>query len=92
MRERQLTWLDDLLFDQSTITPYTWYDFDDDASALSKVLVKVHSEMNEPNDIAEESPIVKALRDEKLGRVQRVYAPDREKVEELGEILKEMRR
>lgn len=92
LQERQLTWLDDLLFDQSTITPYTWYDFDDDASALSKVLVKVHSEMNEPNDIAEESPIVKALRDEKLGRVQRVYAPDKEQVEELGEILKEMRR
>jgi HD superfamily phosphohydrolase len=92
LQERQLEWLDDLLFDQSTITPYTWYDFDDDASALSKVLVKVHSEMNEPKDIAEESPIVKALRDEKLGRVQRVYAPDKEKVVELDEILKEMRR
>ena len=91
LEERRIEWLDDLLFDQSTITPYTWYDFDDDASALSKVLVKVRADMNEPNDIAEESPIIRALRDETLGRVQRVYAPDKEKVAELGEILKEVR-
>ena len=87
--ERDIEWRGDLLFDQSTIDPYTWYAFDD-ASALSKVLVKARPDMIEPTDIAEESPIVKALRDEQ-GRVQRVYAPDSERVAELGQILKEVR-
>ena len=80
-----------MLFDQSTITPYTWYDFDDDASALSKVLVKVRSEMNEPRDIAEESTIVKALHDRRPGRVQRVFAPDANKLAKLDEILRQVK-
>ncbi len=89
LEDRGVGWYGDLLFDQSTIKPYTWYAFDD-ASALSKVLVKAHPDMNEPTDIAEESAIVKALRD-KPGRVQRVYAPDAEKVAELSRILREVR-
>ena len=90
LNERDDAWLDGLLFDESTITPYTWYDFND-ASALSKVLVKVDSEMDEPQDIAEESLVVKALHNEGFGRVQRVYAPDRDKAERLEQILKEVR-
>ena len=89
VEELDVEWRDELLFDQSTIDPYTWYAFDD-ASALSKVLVKSRPDMIEPKDIAEESPIVKALRDQK-GRVQRVYAPDSERVAELDSILREVR-
>lgn len=89
--ERRIEWAGDLLFDQSTVTPYTWYDFDD-ASALNKVLVKVRADWNEPKDIAEVSPIVKALHnDGRPGRIQRVYAPDKEKIEDLGRILQEVR-
>ncbi len=92
LKERDDAWLDDLLFDRSTINPYTWYDFNDDASALSRVLVKVDSELDEPQDIAEVSYVVKALHHGRLGRrVQRVYAPDKEKIEELGKLLKEVR-
>lgn len=89
VEELDVEWRDELLFDQSTISPYTWYAFDD-ASALSKVLVKARNDMVEPTDIAEESPIVKALRDQRR-RVQRVYAPDTEKVSELNNILREVR-
>ena len=91
LEERRIEWRHELLFDQSTITPYTWYDFDDDASALSKVLVKVRADMNEPRDIAEESPIVKALHDRRPGRVQRVFAPDADKLAKLDEILRQVK-
>ena len=90
LKERNDAWLDGLLFDESTITPYTWYDFND-ASALSKVLVKVHSDVDEPQDIAEVSPVVKALHNEGFGRVQRVYAPGQDQTEKLDVILKEIR-
>ena len=82
----------DLLFDdESTVTPYMWYDFND-ASALNKVLVKARADQREPEDIAEVSPIVKALYNNgRPGRVQRVYAPDKEKVEDLDKILQEVR-
>ena len=90
LNDRNVAWLDGLLFDESTITPYTWYDFND-ASALSKVLVKVNSEMDEPQDIAEASTVVKALHNEGFGRVQRVYAPDQDRAEKLEQILKEVR-
>ena len=47
--------------------------------------------MNEPRDIAEESPIVKALHDRRPGRVQRVFAPDAEKLARLDEILRQVK-
>lgn len=89
--ERRIEWAGDLLFDQSAVTPYTWYDFDD-ASALNKVLVKVRADLHEPEDIAKMSPIIKALHNNgRPGRIQRVYAPDKEKIEDLGKLLKEVR-
>lgn len=89
--ERRIEWAGDLLFDQSTVTPYTWYDFDD-VSALNKVLVKARADLREPKDIADESTIVKALHNNgRPGRVQRVYAPDKEKIEDLDKILQEVR-
>lgn len=92
LEERGDAWRSDLLFDDSTITSYTWYDFDNDASALNKVLVKVDSDKDEPQDIVEVSYIVRALHDGRLGRrVQRVYAPGQEQIEELGELLKTVR-
>ena len=87
---RSIEWAGDLLFDQSTVTPYTWYDFDD-ASALNKVLVKIRADRQEPKDIAEVSPIVMALHNNgRPGRVQRVYAPDKEKIKYLGKVLQEV--
>ena len=67
--------------------PYRWYDFDD-ASALNKVLVKTRRDMNEPEDIAEASSIVKALQGRK--RIQRVYAPDSDRAAELTSMLEEV--
>ena len=91
LKECNGAWLDGLLFDESEVKSYTWYDFND-ASALSKVLVKVNSEMDEPQDIVEESYIVRALHEGRLGRrVQRVYAPDQDKAKKLEQILKEVR-
>ena len=92
LNERCIEWAGDLLFDdESTVTPYMWYDFND-ASALNKVLVKARADQREPEDIAEVSPIVKALYNNgRPGRVQRVYAPDKEKVEDLDKILQEVR-
>ena len=92
LNERCIEWAGDLLFDdESTVTPYMWYDFND-SSALNKVLVKARADRSEPKDIAEVSPIIKALYNNgRPGRVQRVYAPDREKIEDLGKILQEVR-
>ena len=48
--------------------------------------------MDEPQDIVEESYIVRALHEGRLGRrVQRVYAPDQDKAKKLEQILKEVR-
>ena len=92
LEKRNDAWRGDLLFDDSTITSYTWYDFNDDASAFNKVLVKVDAAMDEPQDIADVSYLVRALHEGRLGRrVQRVYAPDQEKIEELGGILRAVR-
>ena len=89
LNEKQLPWGSDLLFDAPAIAPYKWYNFDS-RTALNKVLVKVDSNTREPVDIAEKSPIVKALPDTE--RLQRVYAPDSNQVNELCSILKEMER
>ena len=69
-----IEWRDDVIFDDSTVTPYKWYPFED-PSALNKVLVKTDN--SEPKDIASISRIVASL--------QRVYAPNSAKA---GEILK----
>lgn len=87
LEERSAEENEDLLFDDPTVMPYRWYDFDD-ASALNKVLVKTRGDMNEPEDIAEESSIVKALQGRE--RIQRVYAPDSDRADELANILEEV--
>ena len=87
--EDPVDWRDDMFFDDTTVTPYKWYDFDN-ASALNKVLVKTREDMAEPTDIANTSSIVKTLRGEE--RIQRVYAPDSDKAGELWKILEEVER
>ena len=86
LRERYPDKYDSLLFDDETVTLYKWYDFRD-ASALNKVLVKVHPNQAEPIDIASESKIVRALRDAE--RIQRVYASDQGQVNTLRGIMQE---
>lgn len=78
---------DSLLFDNAEVEFYKWYDFSD-SSALKKVLVKTRAEDQEPTDIANVSSIVPALRDAE--RIQRVYAPDRDQVEAISQIMKEV--
>ena len=87
LNERTAEWQEDLLFDTPSVLTYKWYDFDD-PSALNKVLVKPRPDLEEPVDIAGESLIVKALRDEE--RIQRVYAPNSDKALELRNILEEV--
>ena len=87
LKERSAEASEDLLFDDPTVMPYKWYDFDD-TSALNKVLVKTRGDMNEPKDIAEESSIVKALQGRE--RIQRVYAPDSDRAGELANMLEEV--
>ena len=82
-----IEWRSDLIFDDPKVTPYKWYNFED-ASALNKVLVR--TDTNEPKDIASISSIVATLQTEE--RIQRVYAPDTEKADEILEIVEELRR
>ena len=86
LKEREVAWRGDLLFDDPEIKSYLWYDFDSD-SALNKVLVRSPKE-NEPLDIADISPVVKTLRGAE--RLQRVYAPDADRARELWNILEEL--
>ena len=83
--ERSVEWREDLIFDEPSVTPYKWYNFED-ASALNKVLVK--TDANEPKDIASISRVVETLQSEE--RIQRVYAPDSEKAEEILKIVEEL--
>ena len=76
-----------LLFDDATVALYKWYDFED-TSALNKVLVKRHSGQTEPADIVSESSVIRALRDKE--RIQRVYAPNSNQVDELKDIIREI--
>ena len=87
LSSREISWRDDLLFDEPKLALYKWYDFDD-ASALNKVLVKTREDMDEPVDIIGESEIVRTLRGEK--RIQRVYAPDSERADNLRNLLVEV--
>jgi len=83
--ERSIEWRKDLVFDEPSVTPYKWYNFED-ASALNKVLVK--TDTNEPKDIASISRVVETLQSEE--RIQRVYAPDSEKADEILKIVEEL--
>ena len=83
--EISLQWRADILFDDTTVAPYKWYDFDD-ASALNKVLVRTPGDDGTPRDIAGVSDIVKALGPE--SRIQRAYVPGQGQAEELAGILK----
>ena len=80
-------WRDEVLVDDVTVSSYKWYPFDD-ASALNKVLVKARADMAEPVDIAEESNVVRALRDGE--RIQRVYTPNADRAEKLRSVLNEV--
>lgn len=86
LRERYPDKHHSFLFDDEKVTLYKWYDFRD-ASALNKVLVKVHPNQAEPIDIASKSKIVPALRDAE--RIQRVYASDEDQVNALLKIMQE---
>lgn len=89
LRNRSPTFFDDVLFDEPTVALYKWYDFDDGASALNKVLVKERSDMRQPRDIANVSPIVSALRGEE--QIQRVYVSEPNHADQLQNLLKEIR-
>ncbi len=78
---------DEILFDDAAVASYKWYNFDD-SSALNKVLVKTQEDMGEPRDIVNDSDIVNTLKSEK--RIQRVYVPESDRVEQLHEILREV--
>ena len=87
LRDREPELFEETLFDDAAVSLYKRYDFGDDASALNKVLVKTQDDDTEPKDIADVSRIVQALRDEE--RIQRVYAPDRDRVDVLRRIMEE---
>ena len=89
LRNRSPSFLDDVLFDEPTVALYKWYDFDDGSSALNKVLVKERSDMRQPRDIANVSPIIRALRGEE--RIQRAYVSEPNHADELQNLLKEIR-
>ena len=88
VQESSTDWKNDVLYDNTTVAPYKWYNFEDDASALNKVLVKTRDDMSEPNDILVESEIVNTLLDEK--HIQRAYVPSANAAEELKKILMEV--
>ena len=78
---------DEVIVDKPTITPYTWYDFGEEA--LKKVLVKSSNTSGEPTDIANVSRIVKALEDTQ--KIQRLYVPDQCFADRVAAIVEEMR-
>ncbi len=87
LNELAPAWIGEALFDNAEVSSYKWYPFDD-SSALGKVLAKTQSDTPEPEDIADISSIVGALRHSQ--RIQRVYAPDASRTEELRAVLKEV--
>ena len=89
LNDSDFEWREEVLWDDTTVASYKWYDFDD-ASALNKVLVKKPAGDSEPMDIASVSEIVNALRPE--SRIQRAYAPEAGQAEELERILREVER
>ena len=88
LNDQTAEWVDELFFDESTVTSYKWYDFGE-TSALNKVLVKTHLDMEEPVDIVEKSSLAGTLRREE--HIHRVYAPDSDRANEIQRILGRMR-
>ena len=86
--DSRFAWREEVLFDDTTVAPYRWYDFEDDASALNKVLVKTPGEDGEPVDIAGASAFMEALQPE--SPIQRAYVPEPEQARELEEFLGEI--
>ena len=84
--DSRLGWRGEVLFDDTAVAPYRWYDFDD-ASALNKVLVKTPGGGG-PTDIASVSDVVRALRPE--SRIQRAYVPRPDQAEALERLLREV--
>ena len=78
----------DLLFDDARVALYKRYDFAD-PSELNKVLVKKREEDQEPRDIADVSKVVRALQDAE--RIQRVYAPNSDRIVEIRRIVEEVK-
>lgn len=89
LNDSSVGWREEVLLDDTTVATYKWYDFDD-ASALNKVLVKTLDDDREPRDIASVSRVVNALRPE--SRIQRAYATESDRAEELERILREVER
>ena len=87
IERRSPEWIDDLLYDDSKVALYRWYSFDE-SSALNKILVKTRPDAADPRDIADISSTVGARKNN--GHIYRVYAPDRERIEDLRRILREM--
>ena len=89
LQERYAERYGELLFDDDDkVTLYKRYSFED-SSALNKVLVKTQDTDSEPRDIANVSVVVWALREAEF--IKRVYAPNHEQIEELSQILREVR-
>ena len=81
--QSNLDWKNDVLYDESSVVAYKWYDFDS-PSALKKVLVKPLSSDKEPRDIATISRIIPEL--QRMARIQRAYVSDEVRAEELERI------
>lgn len=89
LRERYAERYGELLFDDDDkVTLYKRYSFED-SSALNKVLVKTRNIDSEPRDIANVSDVIQALREAEF--IKRVYAPNHEQIQELSQILQEVR-
>ena len=82
----ELEWRNQILYDDSSIVAYKWYDFDS-TSALKKVLVKSVSGEEEPRDIARISRIIPEL--QRMARIQRAYVEDEAQADELERIADE---
>lgn len=74
-----------LLSDEATITAYGAHGFEE-PGALQSVLVGTKTHPNRPEDIASFSPIVAAIKDQKLFRV---FVPSAEHVRQLEQLWRE---
>ena len=70
------------LVDGQTISPYKYYDYED-SGALEKIMIEHSDSSRRPIDLAEDSPMVKALGEE---RIYRVYGRDKETMRKLEQI------
>jgi hypothetical protein len=77
-----------VLSDDASISVYKHYDYES-RSALGKVLVKESPQSPEPTDIAQLSSIVASLNERE--RIYRLYVPQREDLDQLEKIWREVR-